>query len=227
MNKRKATSSWETLLAHAAMLQTKIPGAVLVGGTAAAVHARHRFSLDHDHVVQNLADGYGAAMRALESIAGWRTDRKVRGKMLLGSVAGIAAGLRNQCRNAPLDTTIVRTPAGKELRIPTIAEMLRIKAFLTVDRNATRDYLDVAALSNHLGLTGSAAALEPMNELYTEFRGESGDVLTTLVVRLANPEPYDLTDVDLSEYKGIVAPWNSWRSVTAQCVRLAARILKS
>jgi hypothetical protein len=184
-------------------------------------------SLDHDHVIQILGEGYSAAMRALESIVGWRTDRKVRGKMLLGSVAGIAAGLRNQRRKAPLDTTIVRTPEGKELRIPTIAEMLRIKALLIVDRNATRDYLDVAALSNHLGLSKSAAALESMNELYAEFRGESGDVLTTLVVKLANPEPYDLTDVDLSEYKGVVAPWNDWRSVATQCAKLAAKILKS
>jgi hypothetical protein len=227
MNQRRAIASWETLLAHAANLQTKIPGAVLVGGTAAAVHAKHRYSLDHDHVIQNLGVNYDASMRALQSIVGWRTDRKVRGKMLLGSVAGIAAGLRNQRRKAPLDTIIVRTRAGKKLRIPTVAEMLRIKAFLIVDRNATRDYLDVAALSNHLGLSRSAAALESMNDLYAEFRGESGDVLTTLVVKLADPEPYDLTDVDLSEYKGTVAPWNDWRSVQGQCAKLAAMILKS
>ena len=43
---------------------------------------------------------------------------------------------------------------------PAYIEMLRIKAFLIVDRNATRDYLDVAARSNHLGLGKSAAALE-------------------------------------------------------------------
>ena len=226
MNKRGAIPSWETLLAHAAMLQTKIPGAVLVGGTAAAVHARHRYSLDHDHVIQNLGRDYEAAMRSLESIVGWRTERKVRGKLLLGKVSGISAGLRNQRRKEPLDTTVVRTPEGKELRIPTVPEMLRIKAFLVIERNATRDFLDVAALSKHLGLRKSAAALESMNDLYGEFVGEAGDVLTTLVVKLANADPYDLTDVDLSEYKGIVAPWNDWRSVTAQCAKLAASILK-
>jgi hypothetical protein len=31
--------------------------------------------------------------------------------------------------------------------LPTIEETLRIKSFLVVDRNATRDYLDVAPLS--------------------------------------------------------------------------------
>ena len=165
-------------------------------------------------------------MRSLESIVGWRTERKVRGKLLLGKVSGISAGLRNQRRKEPLDTTVVRTPEGKELRIPTVPEMLRIKAFLVIERNATRDFLDVAALSKHLGLRKSAAALESMNDLYGEFVGEAGDVLTTLVVKLANADPYDLTDVDLSEYKGIVAPWNDWRSVTAQCAKLAASILK-
>ena len=59
------------MLAHAARLQTQVPGAVLVGGTAAALHARHRFSVDHDHVVQNLAKNCDEALRALESIVGW------------------------------------------------------------------------------------------------------------------------------------------------------------
>jgi hypothetical protein len=46
-----------------------------------------------------------------------------------------------------------------------------------VDRNATRDYLDVAALSCHIGLTRSASALERLNELYAEFKNEAGDLL--------------------------------------------------
>jgi hypothetical protein len=97
------------------------------------------------------------------------------------------------------------------------SETLRIKTFLVVDRNATRDYLDVAALSYYIGLKKSAAALESMNELYAEFKDEAGDLLTSVVVKLSVPDPYDLTDIDLSEYKGIVAPWNNWRAVQAQC----------
>jgi hypothetical protein len=92
VSKRAGIPDWEALLAHAALLQTKIPAAILVGGTAAAVHARHRFSFDHDHVVQNLAKHYDAAIVALESIAGWRTHRRVKGKMVLGDVGSIAAG---------------------------------------------------------------------------------------------------------------------------------------
>jgi hypothetical protein len=117
VKKRAEVPDWETLLAHAAVLQAKIPSAILVGGTAAAVHARHRFSIDHDHVVRDLANNYEAATRALESIAGWRTNRRVKGKMVLGGVSNIAAGLRNQRRSAPLETTEVSVRGGR-IRLP-------------------------------------------------------------------------------------------------------------
>ena len=224
MTKKARVPDWETLLAHAAALQAKIPAAILVGGTAAALHAGHRFSIDHDHVIKDLAANYAAATKALESIAGWRTNRRVKGKMVLGGVNDIAAGLRNQRRSAPLETTEVSV-AGGRIRLPTIGETLRIKAFLMVDRNATRDYLDVAALSHHMGLKKSVLALERMNELYSEFAGEGGDMLTSILVKLSAPDPYDLTDVDLTEYKGIVAPWNDWLAVEDQCSSLAAALL--
>lgn len=43
----KATAplpDWELVLSAAARLQRILPDAVLVGGTAAAIHARHRYS---------------------------------------------------------------------------------------------------------------------------------------------------------------------------------------
>lgn len=227
MAKRRQVPDWEKLLAHAATLQTNVPGAILVGGTAAAVHARHRYSVDHDHVIKDLASQYDKAFASLESIAGWRTNRKLRGKLILGEVDGIAAGLRNQRRAAPLETVDVEVAPGRKLRIPTVEEMLRVKVFLVVERNTTRDYLDVAALANHLGVRKSVAALERMNDLYSEFAGEGGDMLTTVVTKLAAPDPYDLTDVDLTEYTGITAPWDDWRAVEAQCRAVAEAILRA
>jgi hypothetical protein len=217
---------WEQLLADAALLQTKLPGAVLVGGTAAALHAHHRVSMDHDHVIRDLATHYDSAIAALESIVGWRTKRRIRGKLVLGEINSIDAGLRNQRRSAPLETITVELSGRRKLKLPTVEEMLRIKAYLVVERNATRDYLDVAALSHHLGLRESARALDRMNELYAEFAGEGGDMLSTIVVKLSSPDPYDLTEVDLDEYKGIVAPWNDWRIVESQCRSLALALLE-
>ena len=64
-----------------------------------------------------------------------------------------------------------------------------------------------------------------MNRLYAEFAGESGDMITSVVVKLSDPDPYDLSDVDLAEYKGIVPPWNEWLSVCEQCNALAGAVL--
>ena len=224
----KATESydWEKLLAHAAILQAKVPSAVLVGGTAAALHAGHRVSFDHDHVLKDLASHYDKASAALESIAGWRTKRRIRGKLVLGEIEGIDAGLRNQRRSAPLETISIKAPGGRALEVPTIEEMLRIKTFLVVERNATRDYLDVAALSHHLGMARSVRAIEQMMQLYSEFAGEAGDIMISIVVKLGTPDPYDLTEVDLTEYKGIIPPWDDWRAVEEQCRSLAVEILR-
>jgi len=226
MRRAPTPYDWEKLLAHAAILQAKVPSAVLVGGAAAALHAGHRVSFDHDHVLRDLDKHYDEASAALESIAGWKTKRRIRGKLVLGEVDGIDAGLRNQRRATPLETTTVKTAGGRILEIPTIEEMLRIKAFLAVERNATRDYLDVAALSHHLGPAKSVLALEKMRELYAEFAGENGDIMISIVVRLGTPDPYDLTEVDLNEYKGIIVPWNNWNAVKTQCRSLAIGLLR-
>jgi hypothetical protein len=45
---------WERVLSAAAHLQRIFPDAVLVGGTAAALAAHHRVSLDADHVLTDL-----------------------------------------------------------------------------------------------------------------------------------------------------------------------------
>ena len=61
--KRAEIPDWETLSAHAAALRTKIPSAIVVGRTAAAVHSRHRFSIDHDHVGANFANDCDTVIR--------------------------------------------------------------------------------------------------------------------------------------------------------------------
>lgn len=52
------------------------------------------------------------------------------------------------------------------MTVSTTAEMLRIKAVLVLERNATRDYLDVVALADQLGDEGAAQALRPFDALY-------------------------------------------------------------
>ena len=45
---------WELVLSSAARLQRILPDAVLVGGTASAIHAEHLFSRDAGHVLAEL-----------------------------------------------------------------------------------------------------------------------------------------------------------------------------
>jgi hypothetical protein len=142
---------WEQLLAAAARLQAILPDATLVGGTAAALTAGHRRSLDADHAVAGL-------LAELEAAAGWRTARLQRPVVIFGSLDGILTTVRNQVRAAPLETIEVAV-AGSTIRVPTKAEILRIKAWLIVRRNATRDFLDVAAIAATLTETTRSSRL--------------------------------------------------------------------
>jgi hypothetical protein len=212
---------WEHVLSAAAHLQVVLPGATLVGGTAAAVYARHRVSFDADHVLPDLRDRFDEVLGQLESVAGWRTARVKRPVMILGSLDGIETGVRQLIRERPLETTEVSV-GGVRLVVPTEAEMLRIKAVLILKRNATRDYLDVVAVADRLGDAGTFAALSDLDLLYPQQSGESA--LQQLQVQLARPLPYDLEGMNLSEYRRLDSRWHDWRRVADACAAIAAGI---
>lgn len=212
---------WERVLEAAARLQAFLPDAVLVGGTASALHAGHRISYDADHVLTDLRPRFDAILADLESVAGWRTARVARPVMILGSLDGIETGVRQLIRSAPLDTEEI-TRGGQSVRVPTRAEMLRIKGVLILKRNATRDYLDFIALADRLGDDGVVAALRSFDSLYPQDNGSSA--LMQLQVQLAKPLPYDLDEIGLSEYRGLDPRWHSWAAVQAAGERLAVLI---
>ena len=147
------------VLEAAASLQELVPDAVLVGGSAAALYAGHRDSDDHDHVVADLADRFDAVLEAVESQDGWVTNRVIPGKIILGELGGIETGIRQLIRRTPLELATFSLPSGHVLTAPTPEETLRVKAFLIVRRNQTRDYLDVAAMADRYGIGRTATAL--------------------------------------------------------------------
>ena len=209
---------WEQVLSAASRLQRLLPDAVRVGDTASAVHAGHRFSRDADRVLPDLRARFDAVLAELEAVAGWKTARVQRPVQILGRLDGIETGVRQLIRTAPLETEQIELK-GTRLTVPKPAEMLRIKAVLVLKRNATRDYLDVAALADRLGDDGAAQALRPFDALYPQDSGESP--LQQLHVQLAAPLPYDLEATDLTEYQHLVARWRDWNAVHAACARLA------
>lgn len=212
---------WELVLSSAARLQRILPDAVLVGGTASAIHARHRFSRDADHVLTDLRDRFDDVLAELESVAGWKTARVNRPVQILGSLDGIETGVRQLIRDEPLETTRVEYH-GAAISVPTEAEILRIKGVLILRRNATRDYLDFVALADHMGGEKVALALDRFDRLYRQATGESA--LQQLQVQLANAMPFDLEGIELGEYKGLDPRWHDWRVVKAACAHLSTVI---
>src|SRR5688500_15827398 len=186
---------WEQLLSAAAHLQQILPDATLVGGTAVAIFAQHRLSRDDDHVLPDLRDRFDEVLAQLEAVAGWHTARVKRPVSILGSLDGIETGVRQMIREQPLETQEVSI-GGVRVVVPTEEELLRIKAVLILKRNATRDYLDFAALSERIGATRVKEALTTLDQLYPQTSGESA--LQQLEIQLANPMPYDLESTDLT-----------------------------
>jgi len=212
---------WERVLSSAARLQRILPEAVLVGGTASALYAEHRFSMDADHIVPDLRQRFDQVLADLESVAGWRTARVPRPVQILGNLDGIETGVRQLIRDEPLETVQVER-LGQTLTVPSESEMLRIKGVLILKRNATRDYLDFVALAEHIGEEKTVGALESFDRLYPQSNEESA--LQQLQVQLANPLPYDLEELNLVEYKNLDPRWHDWGAVKGACVRLAVLI---
>lgn len=212
----------------AAHLQRLVPGAVLVGGAAAILYAGHRESNDHDHVVSDLADRFEMVLEAVEGDEGWATNRVTPGKVILGNLDGIEAGVRRMVRRTPLEVTVAKLPSGDEVTVPTAEETLRIKAFLVVRRNQTRDYLDLAALSEHLGVTRSAEVLAGIDEYYADQEESADGVASQLVRQLSDPQPADRSVIDqLSSYRRLRKRWSDWSAVADVLGEVAARMGES
>lgn len=211
---------WEKLLAAERHLQYLVPDATLVGGTAAAIHAGHRISQDGDHVLENLRSRFDNVLAALESASGWETARIQRPVLILGRLEGIPTGIRQLRRTRPLETEII---AG--LRVFTLPEMVRIKAWLLATRNTVRDYLDTIVLMERLGEAGVMTALAPFDEIYRQSGGTSP--LVEVGERLAAAAPSDRPEIDLASYRGLRPPWQDWTYLSERgraWARIVARV---
>lgn len=214
------------MLESAARLQKLVPDAVLARDSAAAWHAGHRISFDHDHVLVDLNQRFDAVLEALEADPEFVLNRVSYGRLILGELGGIATGVRQLIRTVPLETERIALPSGHALVVPTIAEALRIKAYLALKRNQTRDYLDIAALASDMGIGNAARVLRDIDRFYADvIRGE--DAVSSQVARqLAAPQPRDASVTrELHRYKGIQPPWDSWANVCAALAALAAAMV--
>lgn len=213
---------WEEVLSAAARLQTLLPDAVLVGGTASAVHAGHRVSWDADHVITDLRERFDEVLAKLESVAGWKTARVNKPVLILGNLDGVDTGIRQLMRTSPLETERIPLKDGGHITIPTRAEVLRIKGILILRRNAFRDYVDFAALADSLGDAGVVEAMRPFDSLYPQEQGQSA--LMQLAIQLAKPVPYDLQVDKIHEYRHLAGKWRDWNNIREACIRASVAL---
>ncbi len=203
------------------VIQEHFPECVLVGGTAAAIHAGHRYSLDLDSELTDLKKQFPEVLGKLQELAGWTTNRVNFPVQILGSFEGVEVGIRQLIRSAPLETEEV---VG--ILVPTIQEILRVKAFLIVKRNALRDYLDFCALAGKIG-EGFEAAMDSFDHLYPQPpRGDT--TAQELCRRLAQPRPKDynpgMAGMDLTSWRGLEYPWTDWAYVENFARTLGGRL---
>ncbi|MGW6422609.1 hypothetical protein ACWF82_08030 [Nocardia sp. NPDC055053] len=159
---------------------------------------------------------------AIESEGEWVTNRVRPGKLILGRLGDIEAGVRQLIRARPLETAIVELPSGRELCVPTVAETLRIKAFLIVRRNQTRDFLDVAALTDAMGVSEAATVLADIDAYYADQRIAGVPVSSQVARQLADPRPADSSVTQqLSAYRNLDRKWHDWSMVRDRCREVA------
>jgi hypothetical protein len=165
-------------------------------------------------------------LEAVEEDGGWATNRVTPGQVILGNLDGIETGVRQMIRKVPLEVTKVKLPSGAEVTVPTLEETLRIKAFLVVRRNQTRDYLDTAALAAALGVGEAAEALGRIDEYYADQAESDDGIASQLTRQLGDPEPIDRQAVaQLHSYRRLRQEWKGWDAITEILGEVAARMV--
>ncbi len=182
--------------------------------------AGHGGTADHDHVLADLAERFEIVLEAIEGDEGWATNRVTPGKVILGNLDGIEAEVRQMIRKRPLEVAAVELPSGESVTVPTLEEILRIKAFLVVRRNQTRDYLDLAALADRLGSERAADVLGRIDHYYADQLDSDDGIASQLVRQLADPRPADRSVVEqLPSYRRLRKRWSGCRDAVVNVLR--------
>ncbi len=194
----------------------EVPGSVALGGTVCSLFTHHRLSSDIDFVLTDLSKRFEEVREHLLQLPDWKESRVHVPVLILGSLEGFEIGYRQMRRATPIETQIIETPDGP-LIIPTVEELLRTKAFLTYNRNYTRDFVDFAELSC---LFETSDVVDILSDLDERFRWEKQPtVLVEVIKKLLSPEPHDLEDTryGFSQLRLLNPRLKSWDQVAERC----------
>jgi RND superfamily putative drug exporter len=125
-------------------------------------------------------------------------------------------------RRSPVETTHVQLPTGDRLQIPTGAETLRLKGYLIMSRNSSRDFAEFAELVDTMEPETAAVVLAGMDRYYSGQSPRRQWIASQLVRRLADPHPSDL-DNDVWPESDTKA---DWEGVRQRCLSVAVAMLE-
>jgi RND superfamily putative drug exporter len=125
-------------------------------------------------------------------------------------------------RRSPVETTHVQLPTGDRLLVPTGAEALRLKGYLIMCRNSSRDYADFADMVETVEPETAAVVLAGMDRYYCCQTPRPHWIATQLVRRLADPHPSDLGDDHWTEPDARA----DWDEVRQRCLSVAVAMLE-
>ncbi|ORW90120.1 hypothetical protein AWC27_12135 [Mycobacterium szulgai] len=124
-------------------------------------------------------------------------------------------------RRSPVETTNVQLPTGDRLQIPTGAETLRLKGYLIMCRNSSRDFAEFADMVDAMEPETAAVVLAGMDRYYCCQPPRRQWMATQLVRRLADPNPADLDE------EGVEAEGKAnWEDVRQRCLSVAVAMLE-
>ena len=206
---------WETVLKSAAFDSRIVPDAL---GADIAVEGSLGASTTDSAATAEVRRRYAAVLADLERVSGWMPKPDGCIALYDGRLDHVETTIRDQIRIGPLETTIEVGPWG-EVVVPTFAEILRVKAWLVISRNAARDYRDAAVLAEKLGREAAVRAMLTLDDLYPQSNGAS--VLQQLVRQLSEPGPFDEFETPCV----VESPWNNWQYVLRRCRALAVDLL--
>src|ERR1700759_93455 len=125
-------------------------------------------------------------------------------------------------RSSPLETTHVQLPTGDRLQVPTGAETLRLKGYLIMSRNSSRDYAEFAELVDTMDAETAAVVLAGMDRYYSGQSPRRQWIAGQVVRRLAVPHPADLDNDGWPESDTKA----DWEGVKQRCLSVAVAMLE-
>ncbi len=157
--------------------------------------------------------------RPVHPVTLWRGRLSIALDALQTKQAGDAAKFE---RLSPVETTNVQLPTGDRLLVPTGAEALRLKGYLIMCRNTSRDYAEFADMVGTVDPETAAVVLGKIDTYYCCQSSRRDWIATQLVRRLADPHPCDFTE---GRWSGPDAEAD-WDEVRQRCLSVAVAMLE-